>query len=105
VGDVGPNLDSFVPHLRAENKAPSTVVTYSKAINQLADYLEASGMPTAAGSVNVSDPATRERAALDVLALLPDRWALGPTRYDPGTGRWSRPRVDRIPAGAGIPRR
>jgi hypothetical protein len=28
-------------------------------------------------------------AALDVLALLPDRWALGPTSYDPGIGRWS----------------
>ncbi len=37
----------------------------------------------------MTDPATRERAALDVLELLPDRWALGPTSYDPGIGRWS----------------
>lgn len=37
----------------------------------------------------MTDPAKRERAALDVLALLPDRWALGPTSYDPGIGRWS----------------
>lgn len=36
-----------------------------------------------------TDPAKRERAALDVLTLLPDRWALGPTSYDPGIGRWS----------------
>jgi hypothetical protein len=37
----------------------------------------------------MTDPAKRERAALDVLALLPNRWAVGPTSYDPGTGRWS----------------
>ena len=37
----------------------------------------------------MTDPAKRERAALVVLALLPDRWALGPTSYDPGTGRWT----------------
>ena len=37
----------------------------------------------------MTDPAKRERAALDVLALLPDRWAVGPTSYDPGIGRWS----------------
>ena len=37
----------------------------------------------------MTDPAKRERAALVVLALLPDRWALGPTSYDSGTGRWS----------------
>ena len=37
----------------------------------------------------MTDPAKRERAALDVLELLPYRWALGPTSYDPGMGRWS----------------
>lgn len=37
----------------------------------------------------MADPAKRERAALDVLERLPDRWALGPTSYDdPGTRRW-----------------
>ena len=38
---------------------------------------------------NMTDPAKRERAALDVLALLPEWWAVGPTSYDPGTGRWT----------------
>jgi hypothetical protein len=37
----------------------------------------------------VTDPAKRERAALVVVALLPDRWALGPTSYDPASGRWT----------------
>ena len=34
----------------------------------------------------MTDPANRERAALDVLERLPDRWAVGPTSYDPGIG-------------------
>jgi hypothetical protein len=37
----------------------------------------------------MTDPAKRERAALDVLALLHEWWAVGPTSYDPGIGRWS----------------
>ena len=37
----------------------------------------------------MNDPAKRERAALDVLELLPEWWAVGPTSYDPGTGRWT----------------
>ena len=32
----------------------------------------------------MTDPAKRERAALDVLALLPEWWSVGPTSYDPG---------------------
>ena len=36
-----------------------------------------------------TDPAKRERAALDVLELLPEWWVVGPTSYDPGNGRWS----------------
>jgi hypothetical protein len=36
----------------------------------------------------MTDPAKRERAALDVLALLPEWWRVGPTSYDPGTHRW-----------------
>jgi len=35
----------------------------------------------------MTDPAKRERAALDILTLLPEWWAVGPTPYDPGTGR------------------
>ena len=37
----------------------------------------------------MTDPAKRERAALDVLELLPEWWAVGQTSYDPGTGRWT----------------
>ena len=37
----------------------------------------------------MTDPAKRERAALDVLNRLPEWWAVGPTSYDPGIGRWS----------------
>lgn len=37
----------------------------------------------------MTDPALRERAALDVLGLLPEWWQLGPASYDPGTGRWT----------------
>ena len=37
----------------------------------------------------MTNPAKRERAALDVLELLPEWWAVGPMSYDPGIGRWS----------------
>lgn len=37
------NLASFVRHLRAENKAPATIVTYAKAVEQLDAYLTARG--------------------------------------------------------------
>lgn len=37
----------------------------------------------------MTDPAKRERAALDVLARLPEGWRVGPMSYDPGTRRWS----------------
>ncbi len=43
---VRSELDSFVRHLRAENKAPSTITTYAKSVEQLADFLERAGMPT-----------------------------------------------------------
>jgi site-specific recombinase XerC len=49
--DVQANLASFSRHLRAENKAPSTVVTYAKAVQQLDDFLASSGMPRAVASV------------------------------------------------------
>jgi len=50
-GDFAPLRSSFVRHLRAENKSPSTVVTYTKAIDQLAAFLASSGMPTAVSAV------------------------------------------------------
>jgi site-specific recombinase XerD len=37
--DVLDNLASFARHLRAENKAPSTIVTYSKAVEQFEAFL------------------------------------------------------------------
>jgi site-specific recombinase XerC len=49
--DVQANLASFSRHLRAENKAPSTVVTYAKAVQQLDDFLASSGMPRAVAGV------------------------------------------------------
>ena len=39
--DVVAKLASFVRHLRAENKAPSTIVTYAKAVEQLDAFLAA----------------------------------------------------------------
>jgi hypothetical protein len=37
----------------------------------------------------MTDPALRERAALDVLNRLPEWWRVGQASYDPGAGRWS----------------
>ncbi len=39
--DLAANLASFVRHLRAENKAPSTIVTYAKAVEQFDGFLAA----------------------------------------------------------------
>lgn len=50
--DIAVNLASFARHLRAENKSPSTVVTYSKAVMQLDDYLAAQGMPRAVADIH-----------------------------------------------------
>ena len=55
----------------------------------------------------MTDPAKRERAALDVLELLPYRWALRtdrPTTPASAAGGYTA-RVLLIPAGASIPRR
>ena len=37
--DILDNLASFTRHLRAENKAPSTIVTYAKAVEQFDAFL------------------------------------------------------------------
>ena len=50
--DVDANLASFARHLRAENKAPSTITTYSKAVVQLDDHLHAVGMPRAVAAIH-----------------------------------------------------
>src|SRR3990172_12924660 len=49
--EISPNLASFERHLRAENKAPSTIVTYRKAIEQLDDFLALQGMPRSLSSI------------------------------------------------------
>ena len=42
---VGPLRDSFLRHLAAENRSPSTRVTYAAAIDLLAAFSAAAGMP------------------------------------------------------------
>ena len=42
---VGPLRDSFLRHLAAENRSPSTRVTYAAAIDLLAAFAGAAGMP------------------------------------------------------------
>ena len=54
---------------------------------------------------DVTDPAKRERAVLDVLELLPEWWAVGPTSYDPGTGRWTWTARGRHPGRGKVPER
>lgn len=49
--DVAANLASFARHLRAENKAPSTITTYSKAVVQFDEYLASVGMPRAVAGI------------------------------------------------------
>jgi len=51
VGDIVPLRNSFLRHLHAENKAPSTRVTYAKAIDQFADFLAEQGMPGYAAAI------------------------------------------------------
>jgi site-specific recombinase XerD len=60
-------LPSFVRTLRAENKAPHTITTYSEAVRRLHEFLARSGMPT------TIEPLTREHLEMffaDQLARL-----------------------------------
>jgi site-specific recombinase XerD len=62
------NLDdmatSWVRHLRAENKAPQTVMAYTYATDQLRDYLRAQGLPLDVASIQ---PSHVEAFLVDVL--------------------------------------
>lgn len=49
-GNIAPLRASFLRHLHAENRSPSTRVTYAKAVDQLDAFLKAAGMP-----INVAD--------------------------------------------------
>ena len=53
--DVYANLASFSRHLRVENKAPSTIVTYSKAVEQLDSFLERDHRPRAVAELRRED--------------------------------------------------
>lgn len=53
--DVPANLASFSRHLRAENKAPSTIVTYAKAVTQLDAFLERDRRPRAVAELRRED--------------------------------------------------
>jgi site-specific recombinase XerD len=45
-GDLSDNLARFRRSLRAENVSPNTILAYCGAVERLADYLSAQGMPT-----------------------------------------------------------
>ncbi|MFN2483954.1 MAG: hypothetical protein ABR509_03335 [Candidatus Limnocylindria bacterium] len=45
-GEIAPLRASFLRHLHAENRSPSTRTTYAKAIDQLDAFLHHTGMPT-----------------------------------------------------------
>ena len=44
-------VPSFQLHLRAENKSPKTIESYTEAVRRLHDYLAANGMPLEAASI------------------------------------------------------
>jgi site-specific recombinase XerD len=52
VGDVDAMVTSWVRHLRAENKAEQTIIAYTYAGSQLAEYLRAHGMPTQVSAIH-----------------------------------------------------
>jgi site-specific recombinase XerD len=56
--DVLPNLASFGRHLRAANKSPMTIKSYTEAIRQLDAFLEARGMPRAVANIRREHLAT-----------------------------------------------
>jgi site-specific recombinase XerD len=51
LSSIGPLRDSFLRHLSAENKSASTLLSCGKAVEQFADFVTRSGMPSAVGSL------------------------------------------------------
>lgn len=49
--DLASLRSSFQLHLRAENKSPKTIETYSDAVDQLIAFLERTGMPRQIGAI------------------------------------------------------
>jgi site-specific recombinase XerD len=50
-GDLGDNLARFRRSLRAENRSPNTILAYCGAVERLAEYLIAQGLPTAVAAI------------------------------------------------------
>src|SRR4051812_15362842 len=65
---LGPLRDSFLRHLAAENKSPSTLLTYGKAAEQLGEFLAGAGMPTEVDAI------TREHVESFLLDLEANGW-------------------------------
>jgi site-specific recombinase XerD len=67
VGDIAALIPSWERSLRAANKSPRTLETYSESVGQLQRFLAVSGMPTAVARIR------REHVEAWIESLL-DRW-------------------------------
>ncbi len=52
LGEIGLLRESFLRHLAAENKSPSTLLTYGLAVQQFAEFVQRSGMPASVGGLH-----------------------------------------------------
>jgi site-specific recombinase XerD len=68
LSSIGPLRDSFLRHLSAENKSASTLLTYGKAVEQFAEFIARSGMPSDVGSL------TREHVESFLIDLQANGW-------------------------------
>ena len=68
VGDLPGLVTSFQRHLRAANRSPATIETYTQSAGQLARFLAEKGMPTQADSIH------REHVEAFIEHLL-ERWS------------------------------
>lgn len=70
---ASPTIRELIPswelHLRAERKASKTIVTYTQAAGQLADFLDAAGMPTEIDAIR------REHVESFIVSLIDTRSA------------------------------
>lgn len=70
---VSPTIRELIPswelYLRAERKAAKTIVTYNQAADQLADLLDAAGMPTEIDAIH------REHIEAFIVSLIDTRSA------------------------------
>lgn len=62
-------VSSWELHLKAERKAPKTIITYTQAADQLADFLDAAGMPTEVEAIH------REHVEAFIVSLIDTRSA------------------------------